>query len=227
MTTETHANADPQELAKFSDLAHRWWDPNSEFRPLHEINPLRLDWIDSRRAHRRQARPRRRLRRRHPRRGDGAPRRDGERHRPRRQAAQGGAAASPRKRRGGRLRAHRRRTARAARARRLRRRHLHGDAGARARPREHRGGVRRTREARRPRVLLDHQPQSRRRISSRSSARSTCCGCCPRARTITRSSSNPRSSRAMRANAGLEVRDIIGMTYNPSRRSTASAATPT
>jgi 2-polyprenyl-6-hydroxyphenyl methylase / 3-demethylubiquinone-9 3-methyltransferase len=47
MTTEAHANADPQELAKFSDLAHRWWDPNSEFRPLHEINPLRLDWIDS------------------------------------------------------------------------------------------------------------------------------------------------------------------------------------
>jgi 2-polyprenyl-6-hydroxyphenyl methylase/3-demethylubiquinone-9 3-methyltransferase len=45
--TDTHANADPQELAKFSELAHRWWDPNSEFRPLHEINPLRLDWIDS------------------------------------------------------------------------------------------------------------------------------------------------------------------------------------
>ena len=40
-------NADPRELAKFSALAHRWWDPNSEFRPLHEINPLRLDWIDS------------------------------------------------------------------------------------------------------------------------------------------------------------------------------------
>jgi 2-polyprenyl-6-hydroxyphenyl methylase/3-demethylubiquinone-9 3-methyltransferase len=39
-------NADPQELAKFSQLAHRWWDPNSEFKPLHDINPLRLDWID-------------------------------------------------------------------------------------------------------------------------------------------------------------------------------------
>lgn len=39
-------NADPQELAKFSELAHRWWDPDSEFRPLHQINPLRLDWID-------------------------------------------------------------------------------------------------------------------------------------------------------------------------------------
>jgi 2-polyprenyl-6-hydroxyphenyl methylase/3-demethylubiquinone-9 3-methyltransferase len=40
-------NADPAELAKFSDLAHRWWDPDSEFRPLHQINPLRLDWIQS------------------------------------------------------------------------------------------------------------------------------------------------------------------------------------
>jgi 2-polyprenyl-6-hydroxyphenyl methylase / 3-demethylubiquinone-9 3-methyltransferase len=39
-------NADAQELAKFSELAHRWWDPNSEFRPLHQINPLRLTWID-------------------------------------------------------------------------------------------------------------------------------------------------------------------------------------
>jgi len=39
-------NADPRELAKFSDLAHRWWDTESDFRPLHQINPLRLDWID-------------------------------------------------------------------------------------------------------------------------------------------------------------------------------------
>ncbi len=41
-------NADPQELKKFSELAHRWWDPTSEFRPLHEINPLRLEWINTR-----------------------------------------------------------------------------------------------------------------------------------------------------------------------------------
>ena len=40
-------NADPHELAKFSELAHRWWDTESDFRPLHEINPLRLDWLDS------------------------------------------------------------------------------------------------------------------------------------------------------------------------------------
>ena len=39
-------NADPAELQKFSELAHRWWDPASEFRPLHEINPLRLGWIN-------------------------------------------------------------------------------------------------------------------------------------------------------------------------------------
>ncbi len=39
-------NVDPQELAKFAELAHRWWDPDSEFRPLHQINPLRLEWID-------------------------------------------------------------------------------------------------------------------------------------------------------------------------------------
>ena len=40
-------NADAQELAKFSDLAHHWWDTESEFRPLHQINPLRLDWINA------------------------------------------------------------------------------------------------------------------------------------------------------------------------------------
>jgi 2-polyprenyl-6-hydroxyphenyl methylase/3-demethylubiquinone-9 3-methyltransferase len=39
-------NVDPLELEKFSQLAHRWWDANSEFKPLHEINPLRLDYID-------------------------------------------------------------------------------------------------------------------------------------------------------------------------------------
>ena len=39
-------NADPIELDKFGELAHRWWDPNSEFKPLHDINPLRLDYIE-------------------------------------------------------------------------------------------------------------------------------------------------------------------------------------
>jgi 2-polyprenyl-6-hydroxyphenyl methylase/3-demethylubiquinone-9 3-methyltransferase len=43
-------NVDAQELAKFSEMAHRWWDTESEFRPLHQINPLRLDWIDERAA---------------------------------------------------------------------------------------------------------------------------------------------------------------------------------
>jgi len=43
-------NADPAQHQKFSELAHRWWDPASEFRPLHEINPLRLGWIDGKAA---------------------------------------------------------------------------------------------------------------------------------------------------------------------------------
>ncbi|HEY1057577.1 MAG TPA: bifunctional 2-polyprenyl-6-hydroxyphenol methylase/3-demethylubiquinol 3-O-methyltransferase UbiG [Limnobacter sp.] len=46
--TQTNPNVDPAELAKFSALASKWWDPNSEFRPLHQINPLRLNWIDER-----------------------------------------------------------------------------------------------------------------------------------------------------------------------------------
>lgn len=46
MTTATH-NVDPAEIEKFEKLAGRWWDPNSEFKPLHDINPLRLDYIDN------------------------------------------------------------------------------------------------------------------------------------------------------------------------------------
>lgn len=45
-SAHTEQNADPAELAKFSALAHRWWDQDGEFKPLHAINPLRLDWID-------------------------------------------------------------------------------------------------------------------------------------------------------------------------------------
>lgn len=45
MDHTTPQNVDPAELAKFSELAHRWWDTESEFRPLHQINPLRLGWI--------------------------------------------------------------------------------------------------------------------------------------------------------------------------------------
>ena len=46
MTAQTQ-NVDPQEIAKFEELASRWWDPESEFKPLHDINPLRLDYIDN------------------------------------------------------------------------------------------------------------------------------------------------------------------------------------
>ena len=45
--TVSSMNADPAELQKFAALAHRWWDPTSEFKPLHDINPLRLNYIDS------------------------------------------------------------------------------------------------------------------------------------------------------------------------------------
>ncbi|MFH1494036.1 MAG: bifunctional 2-polyprenyl-6-hydroxyphenol methylase/3-demethylubiquinol 3-O-methyltransferase UbiG [Pseudomonadota bacterium] len=45
--SSTAQNADHHELDKFSQLAHNWWDPNSEFKPLHDINPLRLEYIDS------------------------------------------------------------------------------------------------------------------------------------------------------------------------------------
>lgn len=41
-----HANADPAELQRFGDIAHRWWDPQGAMRPLHEINPVRLAWIE-------------------------------------------------------------------------------------------------------------------------------------------------------------------------------------
>ena len=43
----TTANVDAAEIAKFEELAARWWDPHSEFKPLHDINPLRLDYIDA------------------------------------------------------------------------------------------------------------------------------------------------------------------------------------
>ena len=42
---DAHQNVDAAEVAKFDALASRWWDPEGEFRPLHQINPLRLDWI--------------------------------------------------------------------------------------------------------------------------------------------------------------------------------------
>jgi 2-polyprenyl-6-hydroxyphenyl methylase/3-demethylubiquinone-9 3-methyltransferase len=45
---ETTQNVDTEEIAKFENLASRWWDPHSEFKPLHDINPLRLDFIDQR-----------------------------------------------------------------------------------------------------------------------------------------------------------------------------------
>lgn len=50
MTETTANNVDASEISKFSELAHKWWDKDSEFKPLHEINPLRLNYIDERAA---------------------------------------------------------------------------------------------------------------------------------------------------------------------------------
>lgn len=47
MMNEDRVNADTAELNKFSELAHKWWDKTSEFKPLHDINPLRLDYINA------------------------------------------------------------------------------------------------------------------------------------------------------------------------------------
>ena len=154
-------NADPQELAKFSELAHLWWDTESDFRPLHQINPLRLDWIDAPGRLAGQARARRRLRRRHPGRRDGAARRPRARHRSGDQAAEGGATACDRGRnRRRRIPRSRRRNARRRDAGRIRCRDLHGDARARARPGVDRARLRRIGQTRRLGVLLDDQPQS-------------------------------------------------------------------
>lgn len=48
LAENTRRNVDPNEIRKFEEIAHRWWDPDSEFKPLHEINPLRLNYIDER-----------------------------------------------------------------------------------------------------------------------------------------------------------------------------------
>ena len=90
-------NADPQELAKFSELAHRWWDPDERV-PRRCTRSIRCasTGSNSHVAVGRQACARRRLRRRHPGRLDGAPRRRRARHRPGDQAAEGGAAARAR-----------------------------------------------------------------------------------------------------------------------------------
>lgn len=50
MTTMTHSNVDPREIEKFDALASRWWDPDSEFKPLHDMNPVRLGYIAERAA---------------------------------------------------------------------------------------------------------------------------------------------------------------------------------
>ena len=76
----TERNVDDAEIAKFEALASRWWDPTSEFKPLHDINPLRANWIDRFRQGRRQDSTRRRLWWRAAVRGHGLARRHRYRH---------------------------------------------------------------------------------------------------------------------------------------------------
>ena len=176
-------NADPAELAKFGALAHRWWDPESEFGPLHEINPLRAR-MD--RAHRGPARrasasstsaaaaassPRR-----------WRAGRERDRHRPLGQSRSRVARLhAPRVRHRGRLPARRRRKRWPPSARRVRRRHLHGDARARARSGVGRRARARTLgRARRRRSSSARSIAIRSRTCSRSSAPSTCCSLLPR-----------------------------------------------
>ncbi len=195
-------NADPAELEKFGRLAHRWWDPEGEFRPLHEINPLRLDWID---RHAGLA---------------GKKVLD--------VGCGGGILAEAMARRGAEVtgidlsekglrvaelhlaesrarRALRKSDGRGLRRRscgRIRRRHLHGASRACPRARRHGRGVRAPGAARRPGVLLDHQPQSqelslrgrRRRVRAQAPAQG-------HAR-LSRASSSPPSSRAGAARQG-------------------------
>ena len=203
-------NADPLELAKFGDLAHRWWDLQSDFRPLHEINPLRLDWID------------------------GIASLAGKRVLD--VGCGGGILADSMARRGAevlgidlatkalrvaQLHAIEAGTPRVAyrevaaedagrrNARLVRCRDLHGDAGARARSIVDR--VRRV-EAADDRtgwiVLLDDQPQPEGLPVRHRRCRASCSTCCPRARTTTRASCARASWRVGAATRGARsVRD--------------------
>ena len=201
-------NADPQELAKFSELAHRWWDPESEFRPLHQINPLRLDWIDAHAPLARQARARRRLRRRHPGRIDGA-----------RAAPTCSASTSPTKplkvaqlhalEAGRRDVDYREVAAEALAAEQpgeLRRRHLHGDARARARSGVDRARLRGARQAGRLGVLLDASTATPKAfVFAIVGAEYVLQAAAARARTNTPSSSARASSPRWCRAAGLEL----------------------
>ena len=96
-------NVDPAEIARFDAAASRWWDPQGEMRPLHDLNPVRLQYVERAGAARGPQGARRRLRRRPAGRGDGAQGRAGHGHRPGRRPAAGRAAARARDRRRGRL----------------------------------------------------------------------------------------------------------------------------
>ena len=213
------SNADPAELAKFSALAHRWWDPESEFKPLHEINPLRLSWIE------RIA-------------GGLAGKRVAD------VGCGGGILAEAMAARGAQVtgidlsdkaigvaRLHQYESGTARRLPPRRRRSARArDAGAHSTSSRAsscsstcRSRRRRSRRARRSRGRAASSCSRRStaipsRTCWRSSAPNTCCACCRAARTTGRASCGRPSSPASRAARDCELVAMIGMTYNPLTR---------
>ena len=211
-------NADPAELEKFGKARPPLVGPRGRV-PAAARDQSAAPGLD-----RPPCRPRgeesarRRLRRRHPRRGDGAARRRGDRHRSLREGPARRRAASARI---GARRALRESDGRGLRRRpcgRIRRRHLHGASRACPRARRHGRGVRAAWCG--PEAGCSSRPSTAipRAISSRWSAPSTCSSSCPRARTtISRFIKPSELSRWSRA-AGLTPNELIGMTYNPITR---------
>ena len=221
------ANVDPGELAKFASRAAEWWDPRGAFRTLHEINELRLDYIDGARAACRSASARRRLRRRPARRGAwprAAQASSQSTWRPR-------TSASPADHAVGALRIDYRcvdvEADRGRDGRPVRRRHLPRDARARARSRRDRappapppvrpGGAR---------ILLDDQSQPKGFAFAIVGAEYVL-GCCRAARTSTRSSFGPPSSRAGAERPASKSRSSPACTTILPRAPIGSTATST
>ena len=158
-STELSRESDPAEIAKFDAAAHRFWDVDGEFKPLHKLNPVRARYVAGTRPAARRARARCRLRRRLAGRIAGARRRHGHRHRSRAEHDRHRAPARARLGAEDRLSRGFRRKPGARARRNIRRRDLHGNARARAGPRGDHRRARHARAPRRPRVHLHHQSQ--------------------------------------------------------------------
>ena len=189
-------NADPAELAKFSALAHRWWDPESEFKPLHDINPLRLAGsrtlpADSRASASSTSAAAAAS---SPKRWRIAARRSPASTCPKRRSVSRGCISIE----SGASVDYRLVAAEALAHEmpgRVRRRHVHGDARARAGAGVDRRGVRARLPSRAASSSSRRSTAIRSRMRRRSSAPNTCCGCCRAARTTGRASCGRPSSR--------------------------------